>query len=133
MESRIGHIYLYVSDLDKSYEFYKKLLEYLGYRETVKLDWGFAFINNGTSLWFEKTPKDGVEKGYSRRRTGLNHIAFRVDSKEEVDKFFEEFIKGNKIATLYESPKPFPEYEEGYHAIFFEDPDKIKIEIAYYP
>ncbi len=133
MNSRIGHIYLYASDLDKSYEFYKKLLEYLGYTQTVKKDWGFAFVNNGTSLWFEKTPEDGSGQGYSRRRTGLNHIAFRVNSKEEVDKFHDEFVKSNKLVTLYETPKAFPEYDEDYYAVFFEDPDGIKLEVAYYP
>lgn len=132
MKSKIAHIYLYVSDLEKSYEFYKQLLEYLDYKELTKQDWGFAFIKDGTSFWFEQTPEDHLQDGYHRRRTGLNHIAFRVNSKEEVDKFYSDFLKGTDIKVLYDSPKPWPEYEEEYYAVYFEDPDRIKLEVAFY-
>lgn len=133
MKSKVAHVYLYVSDLKKSYEFYNKLLTLLDYRETVNKDWGFAFNNSGTSIWFEEARPGHIEKGYHRKRVGLNHLAFRVNSKEEVGKFYTEFLKTNNIPTLYDTPKSFPEYEDGYYAVFFEDPDRIKLEIAYYP
>ncbi len=133
MKSKIAHIYLYVSDLETSYKFYKPLLEYLDYKQLAKKDWGFAFIKNGTSFWFEQTPKDHIADGYHRRRTGLNHIAFRVNSKEEVDKFYKELLKRTDTEVLYDSPKPWPEYEDEYYAVYFEDPDRIKLEVAYYP
>ncbi len=132
MQSNLGHVYIYVSDLDNSYKFYKDFLEYLGYKEIVKADWGFAFINNGTSLWFEQTSEKHLKDGYHRKRTGLNHLAFRVTSKENVDKFYKDFLKEKDIKTLYDTPKPFPEYEESYYAVYFEDPDRIKLEVAYY-
>lgn len=132
MKSKIAHVYLYVSNLDKSYEFYKRLLEYLGYKQMVKEDWGFAFDNDETNIWFEQTPKNHQSKGYHRKRTGLNHLAFRVSSKKNVDKFYKEFIKTNKISTLYNTPKAFPEYSRSYYAVFFEDPDRIKTEVVYY-
>ena len=133
MKSKIGHIYLYVSDLKKSYDFYGKLLAYLDYREIVNKDWGFAFSSGGTAIWFERARKGHIEAGYHRKRVGLNHIAFRVDSKEKVDKFHDEFLKTNKIPTLYNSPATFPNYPESYWGVFFEDPDRIKLEVAYYP
>lgn len=40
MKSKLSHIYLYASDLDNSYKFYKELLEILGYKEMRKMDWG---------------------------------------------------------------------------------------------
>ena len=133
MKSKVAHIYLYVSDLKRSYDFYSKFLTFLDYRETVNKDWGFAYNNEGTSIWFEVARKGHVEKGYHRKRIGLNHLAFRVNSRDEVDKFNKEFLKPHKIPTLYDTPKPFLEYEEGYYAVFFEDPDRIKLEIVYYP
>jgi catechol 2,3-dioxygenase-like lactoylglutathione lyase family enzyme len=132
MQSKLGHIYLYVSDLDKSFEFYKKFLEYLDYKEGFRADWGGSLIKDGTSIWLEQTPKDHSDVKYHRRRTGLNHLAFRVTSKENVDAFYEDFLKKNGIDTLYNTPKHFPEYEESYYAVFFEDPDGIKLEVAYY-
>jgi len=133
MKSKVAHIYLYVSDLKISYDFYRELLTYLDYRETVNKDWGFAFVNNGTSVWFERAKEGYVKQGYHRKRIGLNHLAFRVESKADVDHFVEEFLKAKKVPTLYSSPKAFPEYEEGYYAVFFEDPDRLKIEVCYYP
>lgn len=132
MKSRVGHIYLYVSDLKKSYEFYKKLLTYLDYKEIVNKDWGFAFINNDTGIWFEKARKGHIEKGYHRKRIGLNHLAFRVNSRQEVDLFHADFLKKNKIPTLYNSPATFPNYPGGYWGVFFEDPDRIKLEVSYF-
>ncbi|HOM78322.1 MAG TPA: VOC family protein [bacterium] len=132
MESTIGHIYLYVSDLARSHSFYKKILIPLGYSELLNEDWGYAFINNGTSLFFEQAPEDHVQEGYHRRRIGLNHIAFKVDSREAVDTFFKDVIVSNKFKVLYDTPKAFPEYGQHYYAVFFEDPDGIKLEVAYY-
>lgn len=132
MNSKISHIYLYVSDLKKSYAFYKSLLEYLNYREIVNEDWGFAFSRGDTSIWFEKARKGHIEKGFHRKRIGLNHLAFKVDSKEDVDKFHNQFLKPNDISTLYGSPKALPEYTEKYYAVYFEDPDRIKLEVAYH-
>lgn len=108
-------------------------MDYLGYEQIVKADWGFSFINSGISFWFEKAEEKYAELGYHRKRVGLNHIAFRVSSKEQVDKFYNEFLKANKIRVLYESPKKLPQYDEKYYAVYFEDPDRIKLEVAYYP
>ena len=57
MKSKVGHIYLYVSDIEKSFDFYKKILSYLEYQQTVKKDWGFCFNNSGTSFGLKKLPK----------------------------------------------------------------------------
>ncbi len=130
MNSVISHIYLYVSDLDKSFDFYNKLLSYLGYKNNFRQDWGFAFKKGETSIWFEKARPGHIEKGYHRKRIGLNHIAFKVGSKGEVDRFYEKFLKSNGIKTLYDTPKPFPEYTSKYYAVFFEDPDRIKLEVV---
>lgn len=133
MKSKLGHLTFYVSDMDTSYKLYKKLLEYLDYKEIVKQDWGFAFTNGGIDLWFEGVDGKYKKDGYHRKRVGLNHLAFRVNSKENVDKFCKEFLEKNRINTLYGSPKAYPEYDKDYYAAYFEDPDRIKLEVAYYP
>jgi catechol 2,3-dioxygenase-like lactoylglutathione lyase family enzyme len=132
MKSIISHIYLYVSDLEKSFSFYDKLLTYLDYKGGLKEDWGFSFKNDETSIWFEKARPGHIEHGYHRKRVGLNHLAFRVNSREDVDKFNTEFLKKNEIPTLYDSPKALPEYTDKYYAVYFEDPDRIKLEVCYH-
>lgn len=132
MKSKLCHVYLYVLDLDKSYKFYKEFLELLGYKKLVKEDWGFAFINGDISIWFEKAKEGHIKKGYHRKRIGLNHLAFKLDSKKAVDEFTKKFLNKNGISTLYKTPKAFPEYSKCYYAVFFEDPDRIKLEVTYH-
>jgi catechol 2,3-dioxygenase-like lactoylglutathione lyase family enzyme len=67
-----------------------------------------------------------------RRKPGsLHHLAFRADSRDEVDTLYHELIAiGAKIVT---APQEYPEYSPpGYYAVFFKDPDGIKYEIVHY-
>src|SRR6266511_599684 len=36
-------------------------------------------------------------------------------------------------ARITDGPREFPEYRPGYHALFFEDPDGIKLELVWTP
>jgi hypothetical protein len=35
--------------------------------------------------------------------------------------------------VLYGGPREYPEYAAAYYAVFFEDPDRIKLEVAHVP
>ena len=105
MKSNLGHIYLYVSDLEKSFEFYEKLLTMLDYKLSHKADWGFEFTQGDTSIWFEQSLDEHKKEGYHRKRIGLNHLAFKLFSREDVDKLHVDFLQENAIPTLYETPK----------------------------
>lgn len=133
MKSFVYHIQINVTDRDKSFTFYKDFLGYFGYKVTYEGKEDLGTSNGTTDIWLMETPGKHKEKGYHRKRTGLNHVAFGVSSKEEVDKFIEQFLKPRKIKPLYDSPRHYPEYEEGYYAVFFEDPDRIKLEVVYKP
>jgi glyoxylase I family protein len=53
-------------------------------------------------------------------------VAFRADSRDEVDAL------GRDLAVL-DPPRAYPEYVPGYYAVFFADPDGIKLELVYIP
>ncbi|HLC31684.1 MAG TPA: hypothetical protein VJK51_03375 [Candidatus Nanoarchaeia archaeon] len=89
--------------------------------------------NGTTDFWILQTEKKYLNKQYHRKATGINHISFKVSSQKEVDAFKKEFLDKHTIPTLYNSPKEFPEYTKGYYAVFFEDPDRVKLEVAYVP
>lgn len=133
MKSFIYHIQINVTNRDKSFEFYKDLLGYFGYKVLYEGKQDLGMSNRTTDIWLMETPGKYKEAGYHRKRTGVNHLAFGVESKEDVDKFIEEFLKQKEITPLYNSPRHYPEYEEGYYAVFFEDPDRIKLEVTYKP
>jgi hypothetical protein len=63
----------------------------------------------------------------------VNRLAFGVRERADVDRFVTEFVRPRGIATLYESPREYPEYRAGYYAVFFEDPDRLKLEVVYVP
>ena len=67
----------------------------------------------------------------TKTRRSLTKASFKVNSKEDVDTFTKEFLNKNKIKTLYNTPRLFPEYTKDYYAVFFEDPDRIKLEVTY--
>jgi catechol 2,3-dioxygenase-like lactoylglutathione lyase family enzyme len=68
-----------------------------------------------------------------RRRPGaLHHLAFRADSRAEVDRLHEQLRAIG--ATIVAPPREYPEYTPpGYYAVFFKDPDGIKFEIVHHP
>ena len=63
----------------------------------------------------------------------LHHLAFAVDSRQEVDRFYNEVLLKLDGVEIEEPPVECPEYGPGYYATFFYDPDGIKLEVAYTP
>jgi len=132
MHSFLEHISLNVSDSEKSFPFYRDFFAYLGYKIIVDKEDCLAARGEGTDFWLSPTDEKYIPDSFHRKRTGLNHLAFSVSSKEEVDHFCNEFLKSRGIPMLYGSPKFFPEYTPDYYAVFFEDPDRIKLEINHF-
>ncbi len=60
----------------------------------------------------------------------MNHIAFAASSKNEVDDFYKNTLVKNNIKCLYEEK---PHGDDTYYGVFFEDPDRIKLEVVYSP
>lgn len=133
MKALVYHIQINVSNPKISLPFYKKLFSYLEYKIIDESKEHIGASNGTTDFWIIATDKKHLDKKFHRKATGLNHISFKVSSKEDVDSFVANFLKKNKINPLYESPKHFPEYNLGYYAVFFEDPDRIKLEVTYLP
>jgi catechol 2,3-dioxygenase-like lactoylglutathione lyase family enzyme len=132
MISHISHIQLNISDARISLPFYKELLKFFEYRMVDESEEHIGMSNRTTDFWIIQTEDDFLHNKFHRKNTGINHVCFRLGSKEEVDEFCKEFLEKRRIATLYGTPKAFPEYTPDYYAVFFEDPDGIKIEVAFY-
>lgn len=133
MKARVYHIQVNVRDAAVSLPFWKALLGYLEYRTVLEERDIAGFSNGTTDLWLMATDVSHVGTGFHRKRPGLNHLAFRVDQRDDVDRFCREFLEARGIPTLYGPPRDFPEYTPGYYAVFFEDPDRLKIEVAHVP
>ncbi|MCH7759603.1 VOC family protein [Patescibacteria group bacterium] len=121
-----------VSNLEQSVAFYDKILKKLDWSKKIVEDHIVGYTYQGTWLFLEQIKEDFKKNGFHRKHVGLNHLAFSVDSKKEVDNFY-EFLKENEIKVLYTGPKEYPQYCEDYYAVYFEDPDRIKLEIVHIP
>lgn len=124
----LHHIELYVSDLARSRDFYSFLLSRLDY--DLYQDWshGFSMKKAEHYIVFVQTPADFLSAGYHRCRTGLNHLAFHGGSRETVDQLRQDLIaRGTKL--LYDDRYPHAGGENHY-ALYFEDPDGVKIEVV---
>jgi catechol 2,3-dioxygenase-like lactoylglutathione lyase family enzyme len=126
----IQHVEINVSDFERSRAFYQDFLEWLGYRRTVEGK-DFAGWSNGEASIFVTYLERYKDSGFHRRRVGLNHIAFWARSKADVDNLHSEFLVPKSIKVLYGGPKEYPEYGKGYYAVYFEDPDRIKLEFVH--
>ncbi len=133
MKSFVYHIEIKVSDSQVSFPFYKDFLGYLGYKISYE-DEAILGMTNGTcDVWIIQTEDKHKLNKYHRKNVGLNHIAFGVYAQGDVNIFVKEFLEPRNIAPLYDSPKEFKEYQDGYYAVYFEDPDKIKLEVVHIP
>ena len=127
-KGRIHHIEIYVSDLKKSMDFWGWFLEDLGYVLFQKWEQGQSYKLEDSYLVFVQTEERFMEIPYHRCGVGLNHLAFHASSREEVDEMTEKLIaKG--IHILYTDRHPYAGGED-YYAVFFEDPDRMKVEFV---
>jgi catechol 2,3-dioxygenase-like lactoylglutathione lyase family enzyme len=128
LKGKIHHIELYVSDLKKSIDFWGWMLEKLGYHLYQKWEEGISWRKDDTYLVLVQTQEKYLNIPYHRCGTGLNHIAFFLDSKQEVDDFT-TLLKQRGIDILYEDRHPYAGGTD-YYALYCEDPDRIKIELV---
>ena len=133
MKAEVYHLQINVRDAARSLPFYKALLGYLEYRTVHESDTVAGFSGRGADIWIIATHPDHAPHGFHRKRTGLNHVAFRVERREDVDRFHAEFMTPRRLRPLYDTPHEFPEYRPGYYAVFLEDPDRLKLEVVHLP
>ena len=128
IRGQIHHIEIYVTDLEKSAHFWDWLLEWMGYNLYQQWPQGKSWKLGETYLVFVQREDKFAHLNYHRCGTGLNHIAFHGESRQQVDELTRLLqMKGYQI--LYADRHPYAG-GSGYYAVFFEDPDRIKIEFV---
>src|SRR5215472_6353125 len=133
-KSPVHHLDLNVLDLQRSRTFYDRLLMQLGYRrvdysspgELEGFDW-LAPDHLGRFSVGLYPASDAT--AYSRHTPGVHHIAFAAPTRIAVDDLYHTLIAME--ATILDPPRDYPQYEPGYYAVFFLDPDRIKLEYVF--
>ena len=126
----LNHVVLTVNDLQKSRAFYDRLLPSLGYRLLYAREDSFGYQGaDGLKLYFAQAPAKNREAVFDRYKVGLNHLAFNAPDRAFVDDIQQKLVSWG--VTVLDAPAEYPQYEPGYYAVFFVDPDGIKIEVVH--
>jgi catechol 2,3-dioxygenase-like lactoylglutathione lyase family enzyme len=138
MEPVVSHIEITVRDMEVAVPFYDKLLPLLGYslahRSSAVIEAHdkhvVSYEHPRLGIAITSPRREFADEAVHRRRPGaLHHLAFKVESRADVDRLHLELLKIG--ATVVIPPREFPEYRPpGYYALFFKDPDGIRYEIV---
>ena len=124
----LHHVEIYVSNLERSTEFWGWFLGQLGYEKFQFWKDGVSFRFRDTYLVFVQAESKYLAAKYHRKQVGLNHLAFHARSKDEIDRLA-NLIRDRGLKILYEDRHPHAGGKNNY-AVFFEDPDRIKVEVV---
>ena len=133
MKTSLYHVQINVGDAARSIPFYRELFGYFEYKTIMETRDLLAVSNGSTDFWMIETPREHRGTPFHRKNTGLNHVAFGVRARTDVDRFVTEFMTPRGLTPLYDSPREYAEYRPGYYGVFFEDPDRLKLEVAHVP
>jgi len=123
----VDHIYLSVADFERSRVFYDRLMKSLGFKKgtfTIGGDPHCHYYNRNLQITIR--PARSRASKHDSYSPGLHHLCLRVANRAAVD-FIARRLRAMGIAI--EGPRLWPEYLTDYYAVFFSDPDGIRLEV----
>ena len=138
MRSKLSHVDLVVSDVERSLPFYRGLLEPIGWTgqnempgERGETIYYLSVEGSGVAaLGLRQMQSDAHPLPYDRYAVGVHHVCIDVPSREVVDERHRWLVEQG-VETEGE-PREY-DYTPGYYAVFLHDPDGIKLEILHRP
>jgi glyoxylase I family protein len=130
--SGVHHVDLVVSSIERSLPFYRDLLGPLGFHRIGEVEG-----ERGETIWYLSGPGGVIglraaqtEGDHDRYRVGLHHLALEASSRAAIDERA-EWLR-SQGAEIESGPEEYA-YMPGYYAVFFYDPDGIKLELVHVP
>jgi len=123
----IDHISVRVGDFKKSKAFYGRLFAFLGFKILDEYTGAIGWTNGKTRYWIGQADAAGRKRKHRDGNIGLHHYAFQLRSRMDVDALA-TYLRREKVEIV----DPAGEYYPHYYAIFFRDPDGLKLEGMYY-
>ena len=119
----IDHLVIRVFDYAKSKAFYGRLFEFLGFEVSDEYADAIGWTNGRTRFWIGPADAKRKQKKYRVGDVGFHHYALQLRSRKDVDAL-QVFLQdlGARIVD------PAGEYYDDYYAVFFLDPDGLKLE-----
>ncbi len=135
----LDHLDLVVTSLERSLPFYRELLgltrasEIEGERgeRVVYLSRPGDEPSGRFALGLRERQSDANGGPYDRYAVGVHHVAFQLATRADVDERA-HWLRARAV-EIESGPAEYPQYREGYYAVFFYDPDGIKLELMCVP
>ncbi|MGO8866681.1 MAG: VOC family protein [Alphaproteobacteria bacterium] len=122
----IDHLVIRVGDFERSKRFYKKVLGFLGFKLKYEYAGAAGWSNGKTLFWIGEADAEGKRHPHRIGNIGFHHYAFELGKRKDVDDLHALLRKIK--ARVVDPPADYPSYGEGYYAVFFLDPDGLKLE-----
>jgi catechol 2,3-dioxygenase-like lactoylglutathione lyase family enzyme len=124
----IDHLGLAVHNMTAAKAYYDVLMPQLGFEPFIVDDRHFSYRltegKPGTSLFFYSADFPG----YNRRSEGLQHVAFKVKTREKVHEVFAWAMANG--GTSIRDPQVLEQYHPTYFAGFWQDPHGFLLEVV---
>jgi len=129
IQAIVGHVGIEVSSLRASEKFYKTLLKGLGFKVIMDSEDAMGFSNQNFQVWVAESREPRVKRDAPTGEEFVvaDHLAILVQNKGAVDAIERE-MKKNGFEALFPCEE-HPQFEPGYYAVPFCDPDNYVIEI----
>ncbi len=123
----VDHLVISVSNFERSKRFYSALFRFLGMKVMDEYDDAIGWKNGSSRFWIFQADAKGRRHRHRIGDVGFHHYAFSLRSRKDVDEL-QVFLKdlGAKIVD------PADEYYDNYYAVYFLDPDGLKLEGMHY-
>lgn len=135
----IHHIALVVNDWAVSEPFYLGLAEELGAEPFIRATGAphrdgdgrvLIFAGDGFMFSIWEASRQNRDNSFCDYNVGLHHFAFQAPSRDAVDSLYAA-VKAFG-AEIVDAPAEY-DYVPGYYAVFFRDPNGIRLEYAHIP
>jgi catechol 2,3-dioxygenase-like lactoylglutathione lyase family enzyme len=133
MRDAIGwlhHIDITVTDLARSTEFYHRVLPLLGWQRRADVAEGPIWGGDRAEVGLQPARPES-RRVHDRYSPGLHHLAFGAPDRESVDRVYAELQRLG--VPILDPPASYEQYAPGYYAVFFSDPDGMKLEYVFTP
>ncbi|MGH7865487.1 MAG: VOC family protein [Candidatus Binataceae bacterium] len=124
----IDHVYLTVSNFARSERFYDRVMRALDFKKGTT-----AFGGDQHAHYYNRSfqvtirPARGVLRRHNAYSPGLHHLCFRATDEGAVNRAARTL---KSLGVKVEGPRACPEYAPDYYAVFFSDPDGLRLEIV---
>ncbi len=119
----VDHLVIRVSDYQRSKDFYGRLFAFLGFEISEEYDEAIGWTNGNTRFWIGPVDAQGRKHKHRTGDVGFHHYAFELRSRADVDDL--QTLLQEAGTEIVDSAD---EYYDDYYAVFFLDPDVLKLE-----